>query len=174
MKKTLIYLTALVAVLFISCKGDTGPMGPPGQDGDGGGVIGQTFEYDQVHFEYESDNNLWATVVDVPDDIEVLESDAILVFRIESQGDLETYSLLPQTFFTDQGILTYVYNHTAADVELLIDGDYDLQNLDPIFTDDQVFRFVVIPSDFANDPDVHIQNYSDLIEYGVDLKEAQL
>src|SRR5699024_724915 len=109
----------------------------PGLDGDG--VIGQTFEFDGVNFDYEPGYNLWATIVDIPNDIEVFDSDAILVFRIESDGDADTFSMIPQSFYLDDGEISYVYNHTAGDVELLIDGNFDLSNLDPGFTDNQIF-----------------------------------
>lgn len=173
MKKVIFYLLAFTVVLFLSCTGDRGPMGPEGPPGmDGEGIIGQTFEYDGINFDYEPGNNLWATVIDVPSEIEVFDSDAILVFRVENEGDLETYSLIPQSFFLDDGTITYVYNHTPNDIELMIDGNFNLSQLDPGFTDNQIFRFVVVPSAFAEDPEVHIHNYLDLIEYGVELKES--
>ena len=175
MKKLMVFVLALTAVLAVSCTGSTGPMGPEGPPGlDGDGVIGQTFEFDGVNFDYEPGYNLWATIVDIPNDIEVFDSDAILVFRIESDGDADTFSMIPQSFYLDDGEISYVYNHTAGDVELLIDGNFDLSNLDPGFTDNQIFRFVVVPSDFANDPNVHINKYSDLLEYGVELDNVSL
>jgi hypothetical protein len=47
-----------------------------------------------------------------------------------------------------------VFNHTFADVQLLIDGNFDLSTLGPDFTQDQVFRFVIVPADAINGVDV--------------------
>src|SRR5699024_11013019 len=105
-----------------------------------------------------------------PDDIETLESDAILAFRMEVDGGVETWSLLPQVFFVKgKGTITYVYNHTPDDIELLIDGNFDLSGLSPDFTDAQVFRFVVVPSDFSDPQSMGIKTLSDLEGY-MDLK----
>ncbi len=175
MKKVFLYVMALTAVLLVSCTGSRGPEGPPGIDGeDGVNVVGQTFEYDQVNFDYDPDSNMWITGVDVPDDIEVLESDAILVFRVEGDPDNEVYSMIPQNFFIGDKTIQYVYDHTPFDVQIYIDGNFDLSNLNPDFTDNQIFRFVVVPSDFANDPEVDIRQFSDLMKYGVEFKNRSL
>lgn len=170
MKK--LVLCAIIMVTMVGCKGDRGPMGPPGNPGDG--IVGQTFEWEGINFDYEPNNNLYSALIDIPNDIQVLDSDAILVYRLETvsgtNGPLDTYSLIPQDFFLPQGTIEYVYNHTASDVELLIDGNFDLYNLSPDFTKNQVFRFVVIPSDFAHNPNVNIQTYNDLEGSGIDLK----
>lgn len=168
-------LSLVVVLALMACRGHQGPEGPMGPPGDGDAVIGQTFEFEDVDFEYEADNDLWSTVIEVPDDIEVLDSDAILVYRLETvegtDGPLDTYSLLPQVFYVDNGSITYVFNHTANDVELMIDGDFDLSNLSTDFTDAQIFRFVAIPSDFANDPNTNIETFGDLQRTGIDLEE---
>jgi len=162
MKKLL--LGIVIAAGLMACEGDRGPQGPPGQDGFN--IVGQTYEYDNVNFVYEPVNNLYATLLPVPAEIEVLESDAILVYRLEvdsgDNGPIETWSLLPQNFFIQQGTMQYVYNHTQDDVKLLIDGNFDLSTLGTGFTTNQIFRFVVIPSDFAKDPKINIETYDEL------------
>ncbi|TXK75016.1 collagen-like protein [Mesonia sp. K4-1] len=162
MKKLL--LGIVIAAGLMACEGDRGPQGPPGQDGLT--IIGQTYEYENVNFTYEPAANLYSRLLEVPSEIEVLESDAILVYRLEvvsgDNGPIETWSLIPQNFFLPQGTMQYVYNHTAADVELLIDGNFDLSTLDAGFTTNQVFRFVVVPSDFAKDPKINIETYDEL------------
>lgn len=176
MKKLVLVFFTLAALVLAGCSGDRGPVGPPGPEGPpGDGIIGTTFEYEGVTFDYEPDNNLYATIVEVPAEIQVFDSDAILVFRMEVDGNQETWSLIPQVFFVqNKGIITYVYNHTTTDIELLIDGDFDMSDLDPVFTDNQVFRFVVVPSEFANDPNVHIETFGDLLNYDVDLEEINM
>jgi len=159
MKKILlgIFLTAGL----MACEGDRGPQGEPGIN-----IVGQTYEYENVDFVYEPANNLYSTILNVPSEIEVLPSDAILVYRLEEVpvegGFIDTWSLLPQNFFLPQGTMQYVYNHTDVDVELLIDGNFDLSTLGTGFTTNQIFRFVVIPSDFAKDPKINIETYDEL------------
>ncbi len=165
-----IILSIFILTTLVACRGPRGHKGDPGIN-----LLGQTFEA-QVNFGYESQANMFSTVVDIPNGIEVYDSDAILVYRLETVsandgGQIDTYSLIPQEFYLPEGTISYVYNHTANDVELLIDGDFNLSNLNPIFTDNQIFRFVVLPSDWANDADIHIDTYDDLQSYGLDLEE---
>lgn len=155
----------LTTFLFAACsdgdRGPEGPQGPPGEDGVN--ILGQTFEYEDVDFDYLADGNVYSTIVDVPAEVAVEVSDAILVYRLEiaqnNDGeDIETWSLVPQNFFLDQGTIQYVYNHTDIDVELLIDGNFDLSTLGDEWTQNQVFRFVVVPSDFAENTGVDVAN----------------
>lgn len=168
MKKFILSIIILSAI--VACRGPRGYQGDPGIN-----VLGQTFEK-QVDFGYESQPNMFSALVGIPNSVEVYDSDAILVYRLESVpatngGTIDTYSLIPQEFYLPEGTISYVYNHSLNDIELIIDGDFYLGNLDPVFTDNQVFRFVVIPSDWANDPNINIENYDDLQSYGLDLQE---
>lgn len=170
MKKLLFCLFALVALT--ACEGDPGPVGPPGAPGNG--VMGQTFEFEAVNFTYEPANNLYSTLITIPQEIEVYDSDAILVYRLSSVpaqngGSITTYSLIPQNYFLPQGTIQYVYNHSINDVELMIDGNFNLGTLGARFTKNQIFRFVVVPSEFANDPTVDITTYEKLQGYGLDM-----
>lgn len=157
MKKLLFGI--FLAAGLMACEGDRGPQGPSGLN-----IVGQTYEYENVNFLYEPGNNLYATILNVPPEIEVLQSDAILVYRLEVYDGVETWSLIPQNFFVPQGTIQYLYNHTDADVELLINGNFNLAALGTGFTTNQIFRFVVIPSDFARDPKINIESYSSLLQ----------
>src|SRR5699024_5269958 len=153
---------------------DPGPVGPPGAPGTN--VMGQTFEFENIDFAYEAGNNLYSALISIPQEIEVYDSDAILVYRLASVpaqngGSITTYSLIPQNYFLPQGTIQYVYNHTTTDVELLIDGNFNLAALGTGFTKDQIFRFVIVPSEFANDPTVDITTYEKLQSYGIDMRE---
>ena len=74
----------------------------------------------------------------------------------------------------DEGTIQYVYNHTAGDVEVLIDGNFDLSNLDSFFVENQTFRIVVLPSDtFAEDTGINVSSYNAVMN-ALDLKESDV
>lgn len=159
--KKLIFALGTIFFLFIACEG---PTGPPGQDGIN--ILGQTFER-TVNFQFNSQNGLQESLVTIPNTIEVFESDAILVYRLEGQlpDNVDLWSLVPQNFFLENGtIIQYVYNHTFFDVMLQIDGNFDLATVPSNFTQNQVFRFVVVPSDFATKTGVDLQDYNAVMQ----------
>ena len=155
-------LSAFVLLFIVACEG---PAGPPGFDGLNGldgldgepGIQGQVIEVDGVNFGFDPGNNLFSTIIAFSDitNFEVFESDAVLVYRFDGTVDLDdgstadAWSQLPQSFFLAEGTIQYVFAHTFVDVELFIDGNFDLSGIDTAFTDDQSFRFVVLPSEFA-------------------------
>jgi len=149
--KKIITLLFISVFALTSCGDDgaIGPQGPPGVNGLDG--LGYTFE-ETVTFDYFSDENLYSAIIQISDDIATAhpEADAVLVYRLEvltdNGVDFDTWSLIPQNFFIEEGTIQYVYNHTASDVEVIIDGNFDLSNLDAGFTENQTFRVIVIPS----------------------------
>jgi hypothetical protein len=144
--KNLILLFALsFTFLFSSCEG---PEGPPGADGIN--ILGQVFE---VTIDF-TPNNDYSRLVTIPNNIEVYESDVILVYLLEETvpgngGPIDVWSQLPQTYFLDQGTLLYTFDHTFLDVKIFLDGNFDLGMLGSAYTDDQVFRIAVVPSEFG-------------------------
>ncbi|QIE58537.1 collagen-like protein [Rasiella rasia] len=154
MKYLLLCLAITSSMFFTACEGDPGPPGPQGDPGIN--ILGQVFEV-TVDFQYNPDTALQEALINIPTSVEVYESDVILVYRLEkvvnaSGGSADAWSPLPQNFFLGGGdIIQYVYNHTFFDVELLIDGNFDLSVLSTDFTNDQVFRIAVVPSEFATD-----------------------
>ncbi|MDT0646663.1 hypothetical protein RM545_08170 [Zunongwangia sp. F260] len=154
--KKIFSLLFITAFLFTSCSDDgemgpRGPQGPPGEDGLDG--LGYTFE-ETIDFDYFEDANQYSAIIDIPEDVETInpDADAVLVYRLEiledeNGNDLDGWSLIPQNFFLEGGTIQYVYNHTVGDVEIIIDGNYDLSNLDSGFTEGQTFRVIVVPSD---------------------------
>ncbi|MCC8359117.1 collagen-like protein [Salinimicrobium sediminilitoris] len=161
--KKISFLFAFIAFSLTSCSSDEpGPQGPPGEPGVN--IVGQTFEFEDVDFEYFEDGNFYATIIDIPAEIEVLESDAVLVYRREVIDGTETWSMIPQNYFLEEGIIQYVFNHTASDIELLIDGNFDLSTLDGAYSQNQFFRFFVVPSDFAIDTGVDVSDYDAVMQ----------
>lgn len=58
-----------------------------------------------------------------------------------------------------EGIIQYTAAHTFVDMELFIDGDFNLATLNQDFTDNQFFRIVIVPSVFLDGSDVDKSNF---------------
>ena len=163
MNKFNLIISAFIVLFTVACEGPEGPPGPPGFDGNDGfdgadGIQGQVVEVEGVNFDYDAAGNIYSTLITFSDitDFEVFESDAVLIYRFDGTVDLsdgstaDAWSQIPQSFFLPEGTIQYVAAHTFVDVELFIDGNFDLSTLDTGFTDDQIFRIVFVPSVFAN------------------------
>ena len=169
MKKLLIAFVAF-PLFFASCISDSGPPGPPGQDGedgidgidgeDGINILGQIFE---VTVDFNS-NNDYAEFVDIPDAIDVFDSDIIMVYILTDVVDgTDVWEPLPQTLFFGDQILLYGFNFTVVDVELFLDGTINLDDLNSDFTDGIVFRIAVLPADAVANIDLNTLSMEDLM-----------
>ncbi|EDM43058.1 hypothetical protein SCB49_12574 [unidentified eubacterium SCB49] len=150
MKKIITLLSIFTILLLTSCQGDQGIQGDPGQDGVN--ILGNVFET-TVNF---TANNNYSNLITIPGNIEVFESDVVLVYLLEDVvpdgqgGSLDVWSQLPQTFFPSQGTLVYNFDHTFVDVRLFLGANFNLNTLGNEFTNDQIFRIAILPADFAN------------------------
>ncbi|WKN31340.1 hypothetical protein PZB74_20525 [Porifericola rhodea] len=170
MKRSISFLS-LIVLFFMSCEGPTGPEGPPGpqgQDGiDGFNIVGSVLE---IETDFNPSNDYLVRFEFPPDEVEVLESDIVLVYLLwdvteDSNGDpLPIWRLLPQNVFFDNGtVLQYNYDNTFLDVQIFLEGSVDLSTLGNEWTQDQIFRIVVVPADFVNNARIDI-DYSDYYE----------
>lgn len=148
MKKIFLLIAITGSMIFSSCEGDPGPPGEPGIN-----ILGQVFEV-TVNFTAGND---FSRLVTIPSNVEVFESDVILVYWLEdvvpdgTGGTIDVWSQLPQTIYLDGGgSFQYTFNHTFIDVLLFLQGDVDLTTLGSGFTIDQVFRIAIVPSEFAD------------------------
>lgn len=166
-------LIVLSGLFFMSCSNDgevgpRGPQGPPGEDGVN--FVGQAFETGEVDF-VAPDYSIFASV---PSNIEILETDAVLVYWLEAVDDgSDVWSLLPQTFYFDDGQFQYNYNHTDFDVNIYLQGNIDLATLGDGYTQDQIFKIVVLPVDYATSASVDLSNYQEL-KKSITLKELEV
>lgn len=130
---------------LVACKGDRGPQGPAGTN-----LLGQVFE---ATVDFHSGND-FTVIVDYPGNVEVYESDAVLVYLLEEElnDNVDVWTPLPQTYFINgEGTMIYSFNHTFLDVKVFLDADFPLGNLSSTFTQNQTFRIAVVPSEFANE-----------------------
>ena len=99
--------------------------------------------------------NDYSQLVNIPLDIEVYESDVILVYWLEdviSDGTgntIDVWTPLPQTIYTNQGSFQYSFNHTFIDVFLFLQGDINLDSISGGLTFNQTFRIAIIGAEFA-------------------------
>jgi len=146
MKRIILFVAFTSAFLFSSCEGPAGPPGLPGVN-----ILGQVFE---ANLDFNTGNN-FGELVTFPSNIEVYESDVVLVYRLEdvvpdgNGGTIDVWSQLPQTFFPLAGTLLYTFDHTFLDVQILLDANFDLTLLGPQFTNDQIFRIAIVPAEFG-------------------------
>lgn len=153
MKHIAIVLTIASSLFFISCEGDQGPPGEPGVN-----ILGQVFETTQ-NFSLDTGNNQFiSSIISYP--FQVFESDAILVYRLQTTVPLDdgsaadVWTQLPQNVFFNDGtgdIYQYNFNHTFVDVQFTIEGNFDLSNIGNGPATNQTFRVVAVPAEFAND-----------------------
>ncbi len=147
MKKISILLSFFV-VLFISCEGEQGPPGFDGFDGADGadGLIGSIFEA-EITF---NNGNDFQELVDFPVSIDVFDTDIVIAYVLTGiDNDTDIWEPLPQTLFFGSDILLYGYDYTVSNIRFFLDGTVNFAGLDPLFTDNVIFRVAIIPADLA-------------------------
>ena len=142
--KRFLLLLPLIFILFTGCEGEQGPPGFDGFDGqDGGLIVSSAFEI-LVDF---NDSNEFQFIESYGFD--VFPSDITLVYiEWENSAGESIWRLLPQTTYFDNGTtLVYNYDFTQEDVRVFLDGTTNFNSLDSSYTQNQLFRVVVVPAD---------------------------
>lgn len=152
MRNLILFIAISSTILFVSCKGERGPQGPPG-----GVEYAKVFEKTVRDFSYDNTyNQLFSDFYAFP--FTVYESDAVLAYHYEGQTDIgngetaDVWTQLPQSVFYNDGtgdFFQYNFNHTFVDVQFTIEGNFPLTNIDPADSKNQTFRIAVVPSEFA-------------------------
>lgn len=139
--KKLSYLVLAFATFFMmSCEGDRGPQGPQGPAG--GLLVSSAFE---IVIDFNAANDF--SFIE-PYGFDVYPSDVTLVYILwDTFNGQDIWRLLPQTVEFDDGTLIYNYDFTQEDVSFFLEGTTDLENLGNAWTQNQVFRVVVVPAD---------------------------
>ena len=167
MKKLLSLILIASTIVACSSDGEVGPPGPPGQDGVN--IVGQAFE-----IEADFNDPDYSVFADIPSTIEVLESDVVLVYWLELVDDgTDVWNLIPQTIYFEDGEFQYNYNHTDFDVNIYLQGNIDLGTLGERYTQDQIFKIVVLPVDYAQDNNLDVSDYQS-VKTSLDLNESNI
>ncbi|TQI70594.1 hypothetical protein JM79_1514 [Gramella sp. Hel_I_59] len=167
MKKLLSLILIASTIVACSSDGEVGPPGPPGQDGVN--IVGQAFEV-----EADFNDPDYSVFADIPSTIEVLESDVVLVYWLELVDDgTDVWNLIPQTIYFEDGEFQYNYNHTDFDVNIYLQGNIDLGTLGERYTQDQIFKIVVLPVDYAQDNNLDVSDYQS-VKTSLDLNESNI
>jgi hypothetical protein len=138
------------ALLLTSCEGDQGPPGFDGLDGlDGGLIVSSAFE---IEVDFNQTNNY--EIIE-PYGFDVFPFDVTLVYILwETSDGQDIWRLVPQSVEFLDGTLTYNFDFTQSDVRLFLDGTTDFSLLAPEWTQNQVFRVVVIPAENVDGLDI--------------------
>tara|TARA_R110002111_G_scaffold142335_1_gene208368 strand:- start:9716 stop:10267 length:552 start_codon:yes stop_codon:yes gene_type:complete len=153
MKRILSFIT-LFALLLTSCTGD---QGPPGFDGE----VAPAFEIENVDFTSENDYTVRENY-----GFEVFPTEVTLVYILwkDNPGhQQDVWRLVPQTIiFEDGNDLVYNFEFTSIYVDFFLEGS-NLEILDDIWTQNKVFRVVVVPAiNVGRGTNINNVDYSDI------------
>ncbi|WP_299222021.1 hypothetical protein [uncultured Aquimarina sp.] len=156
--KKIFTLLFLSSILFTACEGDQGPVGP---QGPGGGLfLAETFERT---VDFNASNGFSAEIILDP----IIEnSDVVLVYRLEEVFDgRDVWEPLPTTsiFLNDANdtSVLYRFNFSFAEILLLMESNNpDLVPAD--LTNNQTFRFVIVPSEFAETTNINLLDFDEV------------
>lgn len=160
MKKVILLLA--LAVGLASCEGDQGPPGIPGLDG----LNADTALLFEVTTTFQSPD--YEVFVTYPNNFELLDTDVLLAFILFEEADtddgrvVDVWRPLPQTNFTVNGQFSYNFDFSIVDARLFLDGPAST-NFDDLTTGDvenQIFRFIILPSEVASDPNLDITDFN--------------
>ncbi|GEP51367.1 hypothetical protein FNO01nite_20390 [Flavobacterium noncentrifugens] len=143
MKKIFLLLTAVAGMaLTQSCEGDAGPQGEQGT-----ALVADVYEITNVDFVNDG-TDFYGIVYQFP---QIYEGDMVLAYRLKGSttGGADIWESIPKTYYFLSGELEYNFDFTRSDISIYLDQSND-SVLTPAYTQDQVFRVVIVPGDLAN------------------------
>lgn len=164
MKKITLFLALIGMITLNSCTteeyyNDTYVV----DDANDQDTISEVWEY-LVNF---GPGNGYSNLITFP--YSIYTSDMVLVYHLyEVDNGTDVWRLLPQTYyFSGGGELDYNFDFTRYDAQIFMDANFDMNTLDSSWTNNQIFRIVVIPGYFGNKTTapVDFNNYNAVIEY---------
>jgi hypothetical protein len=164
MKKIMILLAVIGMFGFQGCEG---PEGPPGEDG-----FAPESEVFEVGPDFTAANGY--SVV-YPLDPVMLSGDNILVYELVSTSGVDTWALLPQVYYFNDGLESAQYNYTFTynQFRIFIKGSVsDYSQLPNSFRLGKTFRVVIIIGDdgtYAKKAKPNYLDYNSVIKkYNID------
>lgn len=161
MKKIYSLLMMIAAIGFTACEGPEGPPGIDGMDGkdgvdgeEGGLFLSTVFEA-EVNFTADDGYQ-------VGYNLDIYESDNLLIYialGVDEEKNI-IWMPLPQTFFLEKGMVMYNYLFTKKNFSIFLDSTVPPADLEAQWTDNQLFRIVVIPGEFYQEAAARI-DFSD-------------
>jgi hypothetical protein len=134
-------ITLLAVVTMFGFQGCEGPEGPPGVQGEPGPIA----------YVYEVDANFVGPNYSVTSNPSgMLSGDNILVYELVDTSGGDSWALLPQIYYFNDGLETAQYNYTFSRnrVTIFIDGSIiDFSQLPTSFRTGKIFRIVIVPGD---------------------------
>lgn len=109
-------------------------------------TISEVFE---VTTSFNSNNNYSRLVAFTPP---IFSSDVVLVYHLyDTVNGEDVWRLMPQTYyFSDGGELDYNFDYTRNNVNIFLSANFSLNTLPSSWTQNQTFRIVIIPANFAS------------------------
>lgn len=127
-------------------------------------TISEVFEYSNVDFNFANGYNVF---LDYPHTI--YASDMVLIYHLyDVVNGEDIWRLMPQTYYLGGAdALDYNFDFTRYDANIFLDANFDLNTLSAAWTQNQVFRVVVIPGNFGNKSamSVDINDYHAIIKF---------
>ena len=126
-------------------------------------MIGQGFEV-QASF---TESNDYSQIFEFPASIEVFSTDivmAYLLWDVDPNTGNDIWQQLPVSVFFSDGELQYAFDHTLIDIKLFLTGDTDLSTVSSDFTQDQIFRVVILPVEYVQSENVDLQSPGEVMQ----------
>lgn len=135
-KSVALILVTIGTLSFQSCSNDNSP------DND---TISAVIE---ITTSFNSGNNFSRLITINP---ATYPSDMILVYRLSDVvNGTDVWQLIPQTYYLSGGDeVDYNYDFTVNDVNIFMGANFDLNLLEPSWTQNQTFRIVIVPGYFT-------------------------
>jgi len=119
----------------------------------------EVFQVNNVDFNDVSDNS-----VIIPLDPSILESDMVLVYRRTGMdGNDPVWELIPSTYHVAEGQVDFNFDFSVNSVVVYLDATFD-PIITPEFSQDQVFRVVIIPGYLSAGARMDFRDYKSVVE----------
>lgn len=169
MRKITLILALIGMITLQSCTKEEIIVQDDGIDYD---TISEVFEYTNVDF---NSANGFGVYLDYP--YTIYNSDMVLVYHLyDNVNGQDVWRLMPQTYyFNGGGELDYNFDFTTTEAFVFLDANFDMNTLDASWTQNQIFRVVVVPANFGNRmaTSLDYNDYNAVIKY-YNIDEAKM